>query len=63
MGLAGVALWALAAREVVDHPAEGVLAAGGAEGAWVDALAGFAQLVDRAVGVDRAGNYMVCANK
>ena len=55
--MAGVALGAFAAWEVVDHPAEGVLAAGGAEGAGVDALAGFAKLVQRAVGVDRARHW------
>ena len=57
MGLAGVALGAFAAWEVVDHPAEGVLAAGGSERAGVDTLAGFAKLVQRAVGVDRARHW------
>ena len=56
VGLARVALGALAAGEVVDDAAEGVLAAGGAEGARVDALAGFAELVQRTVRVDSARN-------
>ena len=55
--MAGVALGAFAAWEVVDHPAEGVLAAGGSEGARVDALAGLAKLVERAVRVHRAAHY------
>ena len=55
--LSGVAFRALAPWEVVDHPAEGVLAAGGSEGARVDALAGLAKLVERTVRVHRAAHY------